>query len=560
MMPAKEYVKIRTGAALIQSRITPSRSVGAILFVVGFAILFLLLRSQQYLAVDGPLRCLQVFHDPSTRLHGNNHMLYPFWMWLWTRTAGLAGVAAPDWLSFIHLCQALNAFAAAATIGMLYTILHTVAGARFAILGSLQYGLSTAVMLHGTNSAEPMMGLLFAVGALALLTRALRADNKSLLFLVGVLLALALASYEAMALAAPLVAFACACWPGSSEQPRWHLAIVRLLTVGAGGLLSVLVIYYLAYSSVGVPPSGMVARFFALGGASEVYGHFSPTKAANIPFGLVRNLYNGVPDNYAGIRSVFKDPRAAFWVSTILLGLGVLAIIALLTASNIISAAQRWTGSKALLWSGILLSLLAMFFPLVYWSSIYDKLWLLPLAAAAIAVAFAWRFSDQESWRRRWLAMGLSAIVIAEAAVNIPHAVYDHVHETAHLNEARAFAARITPQDSVVIDFDSISMLWLAIWGYGEDCLTLPASTQSETAAWLANMEESQRTRKGKLFFIGVLDHDRKDWDAFLGGSVGIPYNEFDCYRQKAVPVSRYSYFHNFVTIRELDAPSGCAP
>jgi len=42
---------------------------GIALVALGFAIFFMLLRSQQYTAVDGPLRSLVVFYDPAQRLH-----------------------------------------------------------------------------------------------------------------------------------------------------------------------------------------------------------------------------------------------------------------------------------------------------------------------------------------------------------------------------------------------------------------------------------------------------------------------------------------------------------
>src|SRR5208282_1950510 len=122
---------------------------------LGFAALFLALRSQQYMAVDGALRCLHVLYHPADHFHGNNHMLYPFWVWLWTRAAGQVGLQAPDWLSFIHESQALNAIASAAAVGLLCSTLESIAGAPFALLGAIQYGLTTAVVLHGTNSAEP---------------------------------------------------------------------------------------------------------------------------------------------------------------------------------------------------------------------------------------------------------------------------------------------------------------------------------------------------------------------------------------------------------------------
>ena len=199
----------------------PLRAAGV---AFAFAIFFLLLRTRQYLDVDGALRSLAVFYRPSQHFHGNNHMLYPFWIWVWTRAAALVGWKALDWLEFLRQCQAMNAVCAAVAIGMLFTVLETIAGSRFALLGSLQFGLSTAVVLHATNSAEPVTGLMFALSSLGVLFHALRSGNKIALFLVGILLTLALASYQAMGLVMPAVAFACLCWPGT----RWRVAALVL--------------------------------------------------------------------------------------------------------------------------------------------------------------------------------------------------------------------------------------------------------------------------------------------------------------------------------------------
>ncbi len=226
------------------------------LVTLAFLAFFLLLPSQQYFAVDGPLRCLQVFHDRRPSLHGNNHLLYPFWIWVWTRAAALIGYTPADWSQFIRLCQAMNSVCAAVAIGVLFSVLASIAGTWYALLGALQFGLSTAVVLHATNSAEPPTGLLFSLLAVGIVIPALRAGSRLRLFLVGVLLAMALASYQPMALVAPAIAVVCACWPGGDGARRWQLAVARLCWVGCGGLLSVVAIYGLAYSSVGTPPAG----------------------------------------------------------------------------------------------------------------------------------------------------------------------------------------------------------------------------------------------------------------------------------------------------------------
>jgi hypothetical protein len=534
-------------------RRSPWIAAGVALF---FAALFLLLRTQQYTAVDGALRCLAVFHDPTKRAITNNHMLYPFWIWVWTRGAAWVGFTAADWLAYVRLSQAMNAICAAVAIGVLFSVLAAIAGARYALLGSLQFGLATAVILHATNSAEPITGLLFSLSALGLLIPGLRAESKIGLFLVGVLLTLALASYQAMALVAPLVAFACLCWPGTNG---W-LAAKRLALIAAGGVLSAICVYGLAYSSVGIPVGRMPAKFLKLDGGPQTYGGVKPSKLLNAPVGLIRNLFHGVPGDYAGIRSLVKTPHAAFWISAILVSLILLAAFLWLIVAGIAAAARSSGMSKFVLWPGILVSVIAVAFPLVYWDPLYDKLWLLPLAVMAIAAAFVFRFGALDRTRQRTLTLGVVVLVIVEGAVNIPRAIMDHVHETPHINEARDLAATVTSRDGVVLDFDDVSTLWASIWGYGKNYLLLPASTRSEAAEWLSKSETNETANGGALLFVAVLDEDRTGWDAFLGRATGIPYSGFECYRRQSVVIRRYPNPNGAITVRKLTLPSSCTP
>jgi hypothetical protein len=518
-----------------------------------FAVLFLLLRTQQYTFVDGALRCLAVFHDPTHLSITNNHLLYPFWISVWTRGAALAGFTASDWLSYVRLSQAMNAFCAAVATGVLFSVLATVAGPRYALLGSLQFGLATAVILHATNSAEPVTGLLFSLSALGVLIPALRSDSKIGLFVVGVLLTLALASYQAMALVAPLVAVACVCWPGTN----WRLAVKRLALIVVGGALSVMCVYGLAYSSEGIPPGGMLSRFLKLDGGPQTYGGVKPSKLLNVPVGLIRNLFHAVPPNYAGIRSLLKTPHATFWICAMLGSLILLAAFMGLIAAGIVAAVRSSGISKFLLWPGILLSAIAVTFPLLYWDPLYDKLWLLPLAFLAIAAAFAFRFSASDRTRQR-LTLGLMVLVIVEGAVNIPIAVEDHAREMPQTAEARDLEAIVASRDAVVLDFDDVSTLWSSIWGYGRNYLLLPASSRSVAAAWLSQAETKEAANGGDLLFVAVLDEDRTAWDAFLGRATGISYAEFECYRQNSVIRRRYPHSEGFIIVRQLTLPSSC--
>ena len=69
---------------------------------------------------------------------------------------------------------------------------------KLGIVAALSWSLSNAVLLHATNAAEPMSGLFFSVCAFAIVIVSVRRGRSSLMIPAGLLLALAMASYQSM--------------------------------------------------------------------------------------------------------------------------------------------------------------------------------------------------------------------------------------------------------------------------------------------------------------------------------------------------------------------------
>lgn len=174
-------------------------------------------------------------------------------------------------------------------------------------------------------------------------------------------------------------------------------------------------------------------------------------------------------------------------------------------------------GTLALALGGVAL----MAFPVIYWDALYDKLWLLPLACCCFAAGVALRADLLPRRSLRLLTALLLVSISVEVAVNVPRLIAAHTQPTPHLEEARAFAANVGPNDSVVLDFDEVSSLWLAIWGQKSNTLMLPSSNLSQASAWLSQAKTLCRVRNGRILFVGVLQHHRADWDAFLGPQNG---------------------------------------
>ena len=480
-------------------------------------------------------------------------MLYPFWIRVWTGAAGLVGMGAQDWDEFIRLCQAMNAFCAAAAIGLLFSILQKIAGTRFALLGAFQFGFAEALVLHATNSAEPVTGLMFSMAALRILAAALGTERHALLVPVGFLLVLATASYETMALTVVVVVCGCFCWPGTQIAT----ALKRILIVGVSGLVSLVVVYGRAYASLGIRPAKMLAQLFVVAD-DQYYGGLRAAKFVNFPFGLLENLFQAVPRGYQGVRWLRGAPHAAAWLGLELVCLTMLTVLGWQIMLGVAAAARRSALPRRMVGLVAGASLLAVCFPLVYRDPMYDKMWLLPLAALTIAATVAFRFSS--SGARRLLFAGFAVLLIAEVARNVPRAVQDHLQVMPQLAEARRLASVVNRRDAVIRDFDGVSELWAAIWGDGVNILNLPSSTRQETAEWLALAETKETAEHGAIYFVTVLDYDRARWDAFLGHIMKVPYSALDCYRDSSVIVQRFSVGGTAHTVRRLDRPSFCAP
>jgi hypothetical protein len=528
----------------------PQRSLplSAVLFSA-FLLLYWLLPSQQYMAVDGSVRCVGVFSGPQLQLHGNNHMLYPLWVALWAKLSSAAGIRAANAFEYIRITEAMNAVLSAAIIAMLYLLLSTFSTRWVATLCTLLFGFSAAVSLHATNAAEPVAGVFFSMFGITLLAVGLQRENRALWIAAGISFALGLASYQAMGLVAGIGVFVSLWWAAAACQPSDfpRFAARSLLWVGLGGAVGICAVYGPAYAYQGIGVASMPRQFLALGGSPEVYSGFALPRLVNVPFGFIENLYGGLPRDYTGVRSLLRDPQRAIWIPALLAGLALLGCIAFFAGQALRSLARR---APRLITGAGLAGCLLLIFPLLYWDPMYSKLWLLPLVAVAGIFALSLLPGALPSGGHKLLAGLLIGLFGLELFFNVPQLVSRHVAPAPHLGDAEVVSQLVRPHDRVVIDFDEISMLWATFWGNGSQVLLLPASTKTQASDWLTKAKQDCQRGDGRILFVGVLDHDRVAWDAFLGTRVGIPFSLLDGYRN--APVLRsFPMGTGMVTIRE---------
>jgi hypothetical protein len=521
-----------------------------------FASLYLLLRSNQYTAVDGALRCLQVYWGRSPYVGPNNHMLYPFNVWCWSRLAGLLGFHARSPLGFLHMTQAMNAIAAGGAVAIVDLIVERFTLNRIAAIAAASgYAFSWAMLLHGTNSAEPIVGLFVSLVATLIVVEGLARCRPVLLFVGGACLAIALANYESMVLIAPLIFVLCLFWPSGNVPPYQfltaHPACVlarpdlrqimrRLFSCGLGASLGLAMIYPAAYYSTGFRSPQMMARaFLQMGGDPGVYGGFRLAKIANFPIGLAGNLIRILPDPYHGIRWLLDQdghhPLAIAAIAAVI----TLAITALFVLAAAAFELSRQNGLW--LWAiAIVAAILIDFAPLLYWDPLYNKLWLQPLALIFALMAILGPRSGQ---RLIWGATALAILTLAlELSINLPAAVAASRAPTRCLGDAKRLAAEIRPQDKVLTDFNAVSSLWMALYDNDPSrTLLVPASPPAVSLEVIADWTKQCAVSGCKIFFVGLLNESRQDWEAFLGHRVGLPFDALKPYRQLNLKVEQFA-------------------
>lgn len=517
---------------------TRALGLGAALFL-----LYGLLGSQQYTDVDGALRCLEVFRRPVLFFSGNNHLLYPANVFLWHRLLGVFGIAAGNAVDYLQLTQLMNAMAAAACAALLYWIVRTTTSSEVvALAAAAGLALSRAFLLHATNSAEPMVGLLWSLVALAGVLVAVRRGSVMPAVLAGVALALSLATYESMVMIAPAALLL------SLRGTRPRGRTVALLASAAAATAA---IYGFAYASSGTPaPLAMVRRFLEVPGAS-VWGGASAGKFANLPAGLAQSVLPVLPLGYGGIRSLFRPGGSVAGI--IWLGLATAAFVALAAAV----ARKAWRERAAL--RGETRSLLvalaaglsfAILVPLA-WDPLYDKLWLQPLALALLVGGL---LAGAKAPRPRATVALLAALLVV-LEVNLSLVLAAHRNQSPYLEASRAVARTVRRGDLLVHEWDPVSQLYVGLWDAGTANWDLPGSAVIRGPAAVRDLDSAVAAARGRgaaVYFLAVLDEERGAWDAFLGRRLHLPFAALDRYRDSARIVVRLGAGASGFTLRKL--------
>ena len=509
-----------------------------------------LLHTQQYLAVDGAVRCVNVYWN-SYRIAGdNNHLLYYANVTLWRDFLSQFGIEATDPFNFVHLTEWMNALAAAGSVSIFWLLCKRATG-RIAIASAAAaaYAFSNAFLLHATSTAEPMVGLLWSFVSVGLAAWGLSARSYLLLFAGGAFLLLAMATYESMVLIGPAELALIWGWKDGNEAGKrlvWFLAGCIV-----GGLLAYVPIYYLSGTT---NPLYMWRRFAAMGGGDRVYGRVTIAKIVNLPFGFASGIFGALPLDYGGIRSLRTES-----VDTILIAVGAVLISILWFSWTVIRsvyARALLSPNQRLFLSCCLVALIFDALALIYWDPLYDKLWLQPLAA--VILGWSVIFTGWRTLHRQWKVLipeAFAALVIVTAG--FARAVDAHSEPTPCLDAAHQLSTIVDSSDLLVTSWDPISLLYSSFLRNRATTFDLPAVAVAAgplTTKLLVNFFAPVRQGGHSVFFLGILDVPETTWKTFLEDKCGLPYHSIDDLRKCAKPVATLTCENRSKVLWELPA------
>ncbi|HVN89064.1 MAG TPA: hypothetical protein VMT61_04555 [Candidatus Binataceae bacterium] len=501
------------------------------------ASLFILLRTQQYLAVDGAIRCLSVYWLGHPTAGGNNHLLYFVNVFLWTKALSVVGITATNAFDFVRFVHWMNALAAAGSISLLWLLCYGIAErVDIALAATCAYAFSNAFLLHATSTAEPMMGLFWSLASISAMVSGLAASSRLRLFVAGTLLLLAMATYESMVLIGPAELVLIYGWDERRNSDNRTLILWFL----AGCIVGVLAAYVPIYIWSGTTSSlAMARRFLAMDGGEQVYGGVSISKLVNLPVGFANSVVPSVPVDYQGIRSLVISHSHDRW------------ILLTSTAVFVMSGWLIWTSFRlGEVWAGLerrrrlileccVVALLFDTLALIFWDPLYDKLWLQPLAVVFLASSVILSAWYRPPYR---LIIAPEALLIAFVTIiGFFHGLGASQSSTPCLDSAHHLAGTLSSSDLLVAGWDPVSLLYSWFWGNGAKKFDVPASASGSgprTLSLLADEISKTRGSGGSVYFLGVLDLPETGWKPFLEDRCHLPYHSLDGLRRCAKPVA----------------------
>ena len=504
----------------------------ALVIFLGFVFIYTRFASNDYLAVDGSLRNAEVFYTGRPFLHGNNHMLYPVHVYYFDRALGRIGIKPQDLFAFIRRVSALNAASGAAALAILFLILAGLTeNYYFSAWGVCVLGFSHAYLVNATNSNEPMPAFLLSMVSLGLSLLAVARQRLWYCVLAGFFISYAMATYQSMfsIFPAQVLLFLYGFTgrdKGRALSVRFTLSFIAAVLAGIGLLYGVCYSHFLKINTL----RGFLGRFFTIDGSGGgLWGGWKFSSFIGLFFGLVRAFFY-LP--FCGMRETFLVGGFSF-------GSGLMWLAAAILMAGLFILLFRSCRQMRL--DALRLPLVFLGFTLIlpfYWNYIYTKLWLQPLCILVIIMVIV--FSRQRKARVNGFLAAFVLILLAwnGATIIIPDTKCKD--SCRYLGIAGYFDRFIGSDSLVLCEWDPVGVLFPAFFKREREFLDVPAlgcalrqSKSVDKISQVIDKKIAQARQEGrKVYSIGVLNIDKKTWDKFLGGKVGIDYGLFQKYRE----------------------------
>jgi hypothetical protein len=523
----------------------------AVTIFVAASVIYLLLRSRFYIG-DG-VRYLPEVLGGTIPIGGggNSHFLWPYVLQLVCRTSAALGILPlGDGLGRVGLIaflQGLNAFAGALGLVLLYRWLRGVASRRAALIAVAMTGLSHAFLLHATDMTEPMTAVAPMMAGLCLLGSA--PDRTWARLGAGALIGLGGDFYQIA-----LIAVAPAVW--LAARPRGSLPLLQRLLglvrpgIEIGGASVAVYAGVIAGVRFALTPGahviGELASVRTVSTAGGIVGSFAPKHFAAWIFGFA-NSFDPIPPVEGVGRLLHEPPRhVAITLMIVALAMAFLAglVLRLVRSRKTLGELGRWPEIQAAAgWFSLVV------FMVCTWSVLYEKFWLFALLPLSMVVALAIdpqgeapaAAGDSNDPRRlMFLAPAAVLVVLNITTAAIPR----RFAVNPDMRDVSLLADRLRTGDLVVSPgWDPLSVYLRTFFEHRAEnfSLTDEAIAGGDLANGLGARIGATMARDGHVYFLGLVDASREEWDLFYGSRLHLPFELLDAYRKGAVPIERFS-------------------
>jgi len=323
--------------------------------------------------------------------------------------------------------------------------------------------------------------------------------------------------------------------------------------LAGGGVAGAIAIYGASYAFLRARQTALAGHNpLQIAGAHTWLG-VNPGKLLNVPIGLVQNIFP-VLRNFTGIRALLRGPVFPL--------ISFLAILAALGGFFMLCAAEIWRHRKSLsplesaaVPAGIV-GLAFTLIPVVVFSPNYDKLWLQPLACIALIVTIALAGKWQRTYLRRGVRITTASFLLAGVFTNFLWAIPSHrVRGIYGMAQARQLASIVHKNDLMVGEWSPVPIIYQQLYAANGQYIdfTGQAAQKGEDAVRDLNQAICRTQQNdGHVYFVGLLDHSKAEWDGFLGSRCGVPYSAMNEYRSNSAVVAVLGAGADKIVVRRL--------